>query len=707
MKPLIWKEFRENFKWAALVVLLLGGITILQGPPTLLKFMKQEFLLPVSLFAAGCGAALGFLQVFFESRGDRRALLLHRPMSPSRIFLGKAVVGVGLYLLALGIPLAWSVAWAATPGHYAAPFRWRMALPWLADILTGVVYYFAGMLLAQREARWYGSRGLGLAAAFLCSFLVWALPEFGQALLAIGILGSLLAVAAWGSFLTGGAYAPQPRLAKAALATTFLLGLLSLSVGGKVAIGAWFDSDTRYRYTLDREGRVLVVRTEHGAITSVTDLEGRQPQALAGKPLETSALTEFEAPFSGSLWPSFRSYRNLGRLSVWYGNESRPGSELWYYVPDQGRLLGYDAPSKRLIGSIGPDGFIPPGQQPRQRFQGEPSHASFLYDAGPAAYLDLSGCVSTVNFARRTVRTLFTPAEGETLQGTLQWKDEKRKRTRAFVLTDRSVHLVEESGAPVFTAPLACDREEYGLVHVGRLEDPERFVVWYEPSWYLWADAGKSMPSYLVEYDAAGREIARRTLPPRPLPPPPYIQALFGLVSPLVETSVLVGGTQDAISGARSVGGREVRPLLLLLLFTAQYFIPGVGWEARADGGVVLAFATLSLLSAAACALGCFLLARRYAFSRARRIGWALCGLLFGWVGLLLMFALQEWPARVGCPGCRKRRVVSRDACEHCGAPHAAPAPDGTEIFETTTEGGGAIRNAVYQTATLDGEHRM
>jgi hypothetical protein len=28
--------------------------------------------------------------------------------------------------------------------------------------------------------------------------------------------------------------------------------------------------------------------------------------------------------------------------------------------------------------------------------------------------------------------------------------------------------------------------------------------------------------------------------------------------------------------------------------------------------------------------------------------------------------------------------VVDRDCCEHCGAAHALPAADGTEIFETT-----------------------
>ena len=78
----------------------------------------------------------------------------------------------------------------------------------------------------------------------------------------------------------------------------------------------------------------------------------------------------------------------------------------------------------------------------------------------------------------------------------------------------------------------------------------------------------------------------------------------------------------------------------------------------------------------------CFLMARRYAFSRGRLLVWALCGLLFGWAGLALMLALQEWPACIPCPSCRRPRRVDRDRCEHCGAAHAPPAADGTEIFE-------------------------
>jgi hypothetical protein len=124
-------------------------------------------------------------------------------------------------------------------------------------------------------------------------------------------------------------------------------------------------------------------------------------------------------------------------------------------------------------------------------------------------------------------------------------------------------------------------------------------------------------------------------------------------------------------------------PLLLHLLFyPTQFFLPSFGYLPRTPAGLAFGFAILMLLSAALSGLVCFLLARRFAFSRAGRVGWSLCGLLWGLAGLLLMLAVHEWPARVACPKCRNLRVVTRDACEHCGAPHAAPTPDGTEVFE-------------------------
>src|SRR5262249_20175219 len=134
----------------------------------------------VSLVAPFFGTVLGFVQEFPEARGDKRALLLHRPLSLTQIFFAKATAGGAIYLLALGLPVDVLVGMAATPGHVAQPFHWGMGLPLIADVLTGVVYYFGGMLTAQREGRWYGSKCLGLAAGLFCSILVWTLPEFWQ-----------------------------------------------------------------------------------------------------------------------------------------------------------------------------------------------------------------------------------------------------------------------------------------------------------------------------------------------------------------------------------------------------------------------------------------------------------------------------------------------------------------------------------------------
>jgi hypothetical protein len=681
MRSLIWKEVRENLKWAGVPALLILLPLLLLGAPDE-PVPSLTGMLLLYLIAALFGALLGFLQVFFEARGDQRALLLHRPLSRSRIFLGKVIAGVAIYLLAVGVPFACVEAWMARPGHMPAPYAWRTGLFWLADLLAGVVYYFAGMLTAQREARWYGSRGLGLAAALLCSFLVWSVQEFWLALAAVATFGALAGVAAWGSFLTGGAYAPQPRLARAALATTLLAGLLVVSFVGKLIVGQWLESPRSSMYVLDRHGRVLVVAWESsvGPTEPVTDLDGR-PADLQGQRMDRNLIEEIEAPFARMDWPTFRSYRNKGRYYVKYSNDTRPIEEHWYYAPEQGRLLGYDAEFGQFLGSFGPDGFAPAGRAPGERFQGEVSYPTRLWDAWSPAYLAFPGRVYDVDFSRRTIRTLFTPPAGEAVVWAGRLRDRREKRVRAVVSTDRSIHVLTEAGEPVVSAPRPYDRRLYQLSSVSRLEGPERYVFWYAPSLGEPAEAAR-LPQYLVEYDAAGRELSRRTLPRLAPPEPSRAAALFGLATPPAELATLAGSLYHLRSEARSSNGMDTWVHLAVLEDWTGDFVPGIARGTGNKSGLLPLFAALSLLSGAACALACFLLARRYAFSGARRVGWALCGLLFGWTGLALLLVLQDWPARVSCPSCRRPRRVDRDRCDDCGAPHAAPAPDGTEVFE-------------------------
>ena len=125
---------------------------------------------------------------------------------------------------------------------------------------------------------------------------------------------------------------------------------------------------------------------------------------------------------------------------------------------------------------------------------------------------------------------------------------------------------------------------------------------------------------------------------------------------------------------------------LQFLYFTTQSFLPGVRWDAGAHHRLVAGFFALMLLSSVVCGLVSCLLPGRYAVSRRARFGWGLAGFVFGWAGLVLMLVMNEWPARNVCARCGMLRVVTRDTCEHCGAPQAAPHPDGTEIFEQAAD---------------------
>jgi hypothetical protein len=482
------------------------------------------------------------------------------------------------------------------------------------------------------------------------------------------------------------------------LAATFLVGLSALGFTAKSFLG-FLQGNVEYGHMLDRHGRVLLIRYQDGRIQSVTDLEGQVPPELEGKWLDDHALKEIQDPWrvAGDLGgPRTRSYRSAARFLIEFGNDTKPGSEDWWYVPEQGRLLGYNEESKHFVGSFGPEGFCPPNEQPRTRFEGElVATFSIFYSAWAGDYLSFADRVCTVDFRKRTVQTILVAPAGEKVLWAARLRSDRPELKLASVVTDKRVRVLDlhQGGADVFAAPFEFDRDRYQLRLVQRLEGGQRYRARYDPWWYLELETLETLPPYIVEYDAAGRELARHALPadPRvtglfyptlPLAEPSYRQALFGVVTSPAEAVVLTRATRYLLADFRASQGTEMCLLLQFLTLTTSYFIPGPGWNMHVDGGLVFGFWALTLLSAVACALACLVLARRYWFSRARCIGWTVCGFLFGPTGLLLMLALQEWPARLPCASCRQARLVDRDRCEHCGAAHAAPAADGTEIFD-------------------------
>jgi len=163
MRAIIWTELRENLKWAVLVLIITWlAVAIALTFREFMEYKPANFWfgpgnVGFTLGAALGGLLLGIFQVVFESGKNSWAFLVHRPLSRTGIFLAKAISGLGLLYLAAGTPLFF-MALCGLTGHWAAPFSAAMALPAVLDILSGAVYYFAGMMIALRCARWYGSR---------------------------------------------------------------------------------------------------------------------------------------------------------------------------------------------------------------------------------------------------------------------------------------------------------------------------------------------------------------------------------------------------------------------------------------------------------------------------------------------------------------------------------------------------------------------
>ena len=188
MKALIQKDLRENLK-VALIGLLIFSLLLLQAYQQSIMaltnlladrgaelnavqpLLSPTLLMEAAYFCAIFGAMLGWLQTRNEAHRDLWAFLIHRPVTRTKIFQGKTIAGLCLYLLGAGLPLTILVMVVRWPGHIAAPFAWAMVLPLFSILLTGVAYYFAGVLTGLRQARWYASRGFGIVLAIATSLV--------------------------------------------------------------------------------------------------------------------------------------------------------------------------------------------------------------------------------------------------------------------------------------------------------------------------------------------------------------------------------------------------------------------------------------------------------------------------------------------------------------------------------------------------------
>ena len=704
MKAILWKEWRENLRWGILALVALSialaytvfstGVLSPNGQSDKCAAVWNAAYLVMTFGCPLIAVALGFAQVMPELRRDQWAFLMHRPVPWSVIFGGKAIIGISLSLAAAGIPFLLFVLWTASPGNVPAPFDARLALPGVASLLTIVPCYFAGMLTALRPAKWFGSRALALPAAIAAVLLTIILPEFLDVLVAEIIFGVILVAAAWGSFLTRGQYTGQPRPAKIGLGVTLFAGSLVAVIALAVLTGSLISalipqSGNSYNYSyysIQSSGHILrITETSIANIRTMiaTDLNGKTVVVPTGNnrsynenALSSASLLTPEKPQSSyDVSGSTAAYRNTGRLVVPLATGyDISGSVVWYYVPGERHALGYGQKSRRLVGFLGPTGFSRPSDENVPRFEAAyPLRQSWE----SANVFRFPQTVYWVDPETSTVSRIYEAKQTGDIQGACVTSGVNNygpgilSQKAIVVAAADGFHASTTQGKPLFTTPREYDPAQYRNVNASMTPDGRHFFFRYS------ASPKARLPEYVTQVSSAGVVEKRSTLPALTenastvLPPVSF--GAFGLLAPPLPML----GLMSYLEIGHRLGDRSIDDMRQA--FYAPYL-----------AGVLHLAIVLSVLSGLLSAVLAWLIARRCVLSVRDRWLWAFGIFWLGPYGIFMLLALREWPVRVPCPNCGRKRSVQREHCEYCGAEFARPLPDGTEIFDRAENFDGA-----------------
>jgi ABC-type transport system involved in multi-copper enzyme maturation permease subunit len=684
MKTIIRKELRENFKLAVIGFAVLTFMFV-QGYRSCHEFFTQlalgqsawqtmnaqpllseGVLAETAYFCAIFGAVLGWLQIFSERHRDLRAFLVHRPISRSEIFFGKVIAGLCLYAAGAGLPLLGYIVIAWIPGHFPVPFTWPMVLPLASYFLCGTVFYFGGMLTGLRQARWYASRGLGLAAGILLAVFSARAPDFWRVLVFLvpGVL--IVGTAAWGNFISGGYYEGQPAAGRRALVLSLMVGcyvVLSLAFAllwTFVYSPNYFMASTSYSF--GKDGTIYKTYSAPGKPEAITDLNGKTLlDKTTGQPMRRNDFYKILAQGS-AVYPDFDTnppppYNSNGGFnsSVNYFYLWRQTLDtLWYWCPN-GRLWAYDMASRRFIGSMGPDGFTPgvsTGSDRFRRMEG-PFMTGYYSQWYPGQTLLTDTAVYQLDYDNRTSKAFFTTTNNERIGGAVDVSMDNNAWNYTVVVTKDSVRVLTPDGKIATQFPYQPKYPSYYTdISVSFLEPTNNFVFQFYPSYRSNELSNWKLPIHVV-WVAGGQGVVKSL----DLPSTertwhaPFLNRLPDMV-----IDPPVSYLMDPIASWRSF----YSPLLIVkdpsfwLSVVAAVICAGAGWR----------------------------LGRRYYFTTKTQMKWAVFNLLFGPAGLLAFICALEWPARVLCPHCKKPRMVDREHCEHCGETFPPPPKIGTEIFE-------------------------
>ncbi len=683
MRSLIWKELRENIKWAALSMVLLG-FACLQGLNTTrygmpdyyyydgITLCNKTFLLVTTFGFAAAGIMLGLVQILPELKRDRWAALLHRPASRESILGGKLIAGLLLYGIAAGLPFLFSVWMVATPGNYASPFLPAMVLPGLADLTAGALYYLAAVTLGLQRGGWIGLRLLPLFAAIHVSFFLQNSKFFYVALEAVLLLALALLVACWGAMRSPERFGTRPLLARIGFLAVIFYGICGLGDLGRALLDALIppSSPPWQTYEIAKDGTPLVFTYKDSSLVAVSDLQGNpvtdpklRPDRARNATIYPSTISSYIGDAHG--WkprPYQYSYRDSSRY-LFAGQPYRyPRFEQWFQINSPRSLVGYDLSNKKAIERFDARGFQPPGSVPRPIPESEEvetvqSGLSLLVSPHSLRLAFLN---------RREIKELPLPFPAPIFGGSdISIRTSDNRQTFLAAAFSSHIVLYDTDGNLLHSLPYGKDVSRWGQISVA-IPEKDAFVIKYSPSSWIKEPERRLMPSYVDIVTASGEVQASFTLPP--LPRPPRNPRLSSLLQQDLRAPAYFFGTMAYQKVGALLGSTRLQEALI------RQFGPDL---ARTRS---IAIWTVSI--SLALAIIAFALARRAQMPLRRALAWAGFAAALNLAGFLTFLLVADWPALVSCASCRGRRRVEEETCPHCHAGWPSREFLGIEILD-------------------------
>jgi hypothetical protein len=192
MKPLIWKELRENVRWLPIGLVVVSVVCWMVLPSSVDNYQSvliaSELVSKLAIVLPLLAFSLGIVQSVRDLQPAAGAYLNHRAVTASDIFFSKTISGFVLYLVSVLVPIVVLAIWIAYRGMWWHPMRPAQVGPAIVYAFAAFVMHPAAILTMARGASWWGTRLFPLVPAGTVLIFYFGLLRNG------GLRGEMIAM---------------------------------------------------------------------------------------------------------------------------------------------------------------------------------------------------------------------------------------------------------------------------------------------------------------------------------------------------------------------------------------------------------------------------------------------------------------------------------------------------------------------------------